>query len=62
MLGTHKLVLDTFCEVYDLLEPWCDQDFWNFKNHDPIPGAIYLIGRLQFRLNVEKIRHLVETN
>jgi hypothetical protein len=62
MLGTHKLVLDTFCEVYDLLQPWCDQDFWNFENHDPVPGAIYLIGRLQFRLNVEKIRNLVETN
>ena len=62
MLRTHKLILDTFCEVYDLLQPWCDQDFWNFENHDPVPGAIYLIGRLQFRLNVEKIRHLVETN
>lgn len=62
MLGTHNLVLDTFCEVYDLLQPWCDQDFWNFENHIPVPGAIYLIGRRQFHLNLEKIRHLVETN
>lgn len=62
MLGTHKLVLDTFCEVYDLLVPWCDQDFWNFENHTPVPGAIYLIGRRQFELSLEKIRHLVETN
>lgn len=55
-------MLDTFCEVYDLLQPWCDQDFWNFENHIPVPGAIYLIGRRQFHLNLEKIRHLVETN
>jgi hypothetical protein len=62
MLGTHKLIVDTFCEVYDLLRPWCDQDFWDFENHTPVPGAIYLIGRMQFRLNVEKIRRLAETN
>lgn len=62
MLGTHKLVLDTFCEVHDLLRPWCDRDFWDFANHTPVPGAIYLIGRRQFHLNLEKIRHLAETN
>lgn len=62
MLGPHKLILDTFCEVYDLLKPWCDQEFWDFNNHTPIPGAIYLIGRRQFQLNVEKIRNLTEQN
>lgn len=31
MLGTHKLVLDTFCEVHDFLAARCDQDFWNFE-------------------------------
>lgn len=62
MLGNRKLVVDTFCEVYDLLLPWRDIEFWDFDNHTPIEGAIYLIGRRQFQLNVEKIRKLVEAN
>jgi hypothetical protein len=62
MLGSRELVLDTFCEVYDLLLPWRDLEFWDFSNHTPIEGAIYLIGRRQFQLNVEKIRELVTKN
>ena len=62
MLGNRKLVLDTFCEVYDLLKPWADAEFWDFDNHEIIDGAIYLIGRRQFQLNIHRIRALVESN
>lgn len=62
MLGKRKLILDTFCEVYDLLKPWADDEFWNFESHDPVPGAIYLVGRDQFNQNVDRIRNLIETN
>jgi hypothetical protein len=66
MLGNRKLILDTFCEVYDLLTPWADDSFWNFRNHYDdgklIPGAVYLIGRAQMNLNRELIRNLVESN
>ena len=34
MLGQYKLILDTFCEVYDLLKHWADAEFWNFANHE----------------------------
>jgi hypothetical protein len=64
MLDNRKLVLDTFCEVYDQLRPCADDEFWNLQEHIAagkfIPGAIYLIGRRQFHLNVKLIRDLVD--
>lgn len=60
MLGNRKLIVDTFSEVYDLLKPWADAEFWRFEDHDIIPGAIYLIGREQFNLNITRIKELAE--
>lgn len=60
MLGNRKLVLDTFCEVYDLLKPYADDEFWDFATHEFIPNAIYLIGRQQFTRHVTRIRELVD--
>jgi hypothetical protein len=62
MLGNRKLILDTFCEVYDLLLPWMDGDFFDFSKHDVVPGAVYLIGRAQMNHNRELIRQLVESD
>jgi hypothetical protein len=66
MLGTRKLILDTWCEVYDLLKPWADGEFYDFAKHlqdgELVAGATYLIGREQTRLNVPKLRELVENN
>jgi hypothetical protein len=62
MLGNRKLILDTFCEVYDLLLPWMDGDFFDFSKHKIVPGAVYLIGRAQMNHNRELIRELVESN
>jgi hypothetical protein len=62
MLGNRKLVVDVFGEVYDLLKPWADEEFYDFGLHTIRPGAIYLIGRAQFNFNKERIRELVESN
>ena len=56
-----KLILDTYCEVYELLKPYADDEFWNFSEHTVVPGAIYLISREQFNLNIPRIRELAET-
>ena len=56
-----KLILDTFCEVYDLLEPYADGHFWDFKQHTIIPGAVYMFGRQQFADNIQQICELVDT-
>jgi hypothetical protein len=62
MLGNRKLVLDTFCEVYDQLEAWADDKFWDFSKHELVPDAIYLIGRQQFISNIPRIREITEKN
>ena len=62
MHNKPKLVLDTFCEVYDLLKEHADAEFWNFAEHTVIPGAVYLIGRQQFIEHVQLIRPLIEQN
>ena len=62
MLGNRELVLDTFCEVHDLLLPYKSFEFWDFANHTPVKDGIYLIGREQFRLNTNKIKKLAESN
>jgi hypothetical protein len=59
MLGKRKLILDTFCEVYDLLKPWADGEFWDFKQHTVVSGALYVIGREQFKNNIDSIKKLV---
>ena len=60
MLANRKLILDVFGEVYDLLKPWADEEFYDFGLHDIKPGAIYLIGRAQFNFNKDRIRNLVD--
>jgi hypothetical protein len=62
MLGNRKLILDTFCEVYDLLLPWMDGDFFDFSKHEIVPGAVYLIGRAQMNLNRELICELIKSD
>jgi hypothetical protein len=53
MIDNTKLILDTHCEVYDLLKPWADGIFWNLEEHISdgklVPNALYLIGREQVK-------------
>lgn len=58
MLKTRKLVLDTFSEVYNLLQPWADAEFWDFAQHEIVPGAVYVVGRKQCIDNREQLLEL----
>ena len=58
MLNGRKLVLDTFCEVYDLMKPWADAEFWDLSTHEIIPDSIYLIGRQQCKDNMQKLKDM----
>lgn len=62
MLGNHKLVLDTFCEVYDQLQHLADDEFFDFSQHRLIEGAIYFIGRAQANHNRERLLEIIEKN
>lgn len=56
----RKLIADTFCDVYTLLEPWIDDSFWDFESYDPEPGSICIVGRKQAFENTEKFRALAD--
>jgi hypothetical protein len=62
MPGKRKLILYRFCEVYDLLQPWMDGDFFDFSKHDITPGAVYVIGRAQMNQSRDHILALVESD
>lgn len=59
MLGNRKLILDTFCGVYDLLKSQADGKFWDFSQHTVVPGAIYLMSYKEYANNPQ-VRSLVE--
>jgi hypothetical protein len=61
MLGNRKLYLDTFCEVYDLLRPLADGEFWDFGQVQVEDDSTYLISRKEFYTHVDRIRHIAAT-
>lgn len=65
MLGNHKLILDTHCEIYSMIKSHADGIFWNLGQHiernQTVPGAIYVIGREQLRLYNREFRDLIDT-
>jgi hypothetical protein len=44
MLGTHKLIVDEWAEVYDLLKPYADASFWQWPT-ELDKDAVYIVGR-----------------
>jgi len=49
MLGTHKIIVDEWSEVWDLLKPYADESFWTMP--DLNPENIYIVGRLLLKNN-----------
>jgi hypothetical protein len=45
MLGSHKIAVDTWAEVYDLLKPYADEEFWQWPA-ELDPGTVYIVGRV----------------
>ena len=53
MLGTHRLIVDEWAEVGDLLRPYADDSFWQLPDLDP--ANIYVIGRVVLKENWQVI-------
>jgi hypothetical protein len=66
MLGNHKLILDTHCEIYDMIKNRADGIFWNFEQHvqknEIVPGAVYVIGREQASRYSMLVQDLIKSN
>jgi hypothetical protein len=60
MLGQHKIVVDEWAEVFDILKPYADETFWQFLDVDFDPQKFYLIGRVQLKENYLLIRDLAQ--
>lgn len=58
MLGNRKVIVDSFCEVKEFTGTFEDARFYDFVDHDIVPGAIYIISRQTFHKNIELIRQL----
>jgi hypothetical protein len=62
MLGNRKVIVDSFCEVKEFTGSFEDDRFFDFLDHNIVPGAIYIISRQTFHKNIELIRQLAEDN
>jgi len=60
MLDNLKLILDASCETHQYLHSHATDFFYDFANHTVDLDAIYVLGRIQFANNKEKIRTLIE--
>jgi hypothetical protein len=57
MLGTHKLVVDEWAEVWDLLKLYADDSFWQWPDTFD-PDARYIVGRVVLKDNWQTITDL----
>jgi hypothetical protein len=60
MLGSFKIVIDQWSEIYDLLSPYADEQFWKFSELEFDPAAITIIGRVQLKENYYRVCELAE--
>ena len=61
MQKNFKLYSEYHCEIYDIIEPFLDVEFKNFDQVTIEPGAVYLMGRLQFERHGSLIREVAES-
>lgn len=57
MLGTHKLIVDRWAEIWDLLEPYADASFDKWPDQFD-PTAVYVVGRMVLQHNWLEITQL----
>jgi len=58
MLGNHKLIIDEWAEVVDLLDPYADGEFWTWADVDFDPACKYIVGRVVLKDNWQEITDL----
>jgi len=59
MLGPHKLIVDEWAEVWDLLKPYADDSFWQWpETFDET--AFYIVGRVVLKENWTTITELAD--
>ena len=54
MLGKHKIIVDEWAEVWDLLKPYADESFWQWPA-ELDPEVVYIVGRVVLKENWQAI-------
>jgi hypothetical protein len=60
MHETPDIVVDTFSEIYPLIQHRAADEFWDLNQHTIKPGAVYVIGRQQGIQHAEIIQSIVD--
>jgi len=60
MLGRHRLVLDSFCEMATQLRPWADHEYWDFGSHTPVPRSVTVVSRQTLNAYSDTIKRLAQ--
>jgi hypothetical protein len=55
MLGPHKIIIDEWAEVVDLLDPYADGEFWTWADVEFDPAYVYIVGRVVLKENWQAI-------
>jgi len=58
MLGKHKIIIDEWAEVVDLLDPYADGEFWTWADVNFDPACVYIVGRVVLKDNWQEITDL----
>jgi len=56
-----KLFVDRFTEIFDLLQPFATDCFYNFAEVPDTPGAVYVLGRQGLLDNRERFRSMADS-
>jgi len=59
MFGNRKFIIDTMSEVYNIMKPYSDDEFWDLGAHETQINSIYLLGRKQIVEHIDRIREMV---
>jgi hypothetical protein len=60
MLGNRKFIIDTMSEVYNIMKPWRDDEFWDLALHTTQTNSIYLLGRKQMVEYTDRVRDMAQ--
>jgi hypothetical protein len=60
MLGNRKFIIDTMSEVYNIMKPYSDDEFWDLGLHETQSNSIYLLGRKQMVEHTDRVRTMTQ--
>lgn len=61
MLGNHRLICDTSCEIYPEIQHLVDDTFWDFEQYKPDPTDVVVLARQTVNRYADQVKQLTQT-